>query len=133
MQTREHAAAACAARVAVVGTGYVGSTTAYALLISGTAAEIVLIDRDSQRAKGHVQDLKDAELFSHTTRVLAGEFADCGSADVVIVTAGVGHRPGSPRLEYLREMHRSSRGSWRKFRNSTLVGFCSSLQIRLTC
>jgi len=81
----------------------VGSTTAYALLISGTAAEIVLIDRDHRRAEGHVQDLKDAELFSHTARVLAGDFADCGSADVIIVTAGVGHRPGSPRLEYLRE------------------------------
>jgi len=103
MQTPPNAAATRAARVAVVGTGYVGSTTAYALLISGTAAEIVLIDRNSQRAKGHVQDLKDAELFSHTTRILAGNFADCGSADVIIVTAGVGHRPGAPRLEYLKE------------------------------
>ena len=103
MPTPPNAAATRAARVAVVGTGYVGSTTAYALLISGTAAEIVLIDRNSQRAKGHVQDLKDAELFSHTTRVLAGDFADCGSADVIIVTAGVGHRPGAPRLEYLKE------------------------------
>jgi L-lactate dehydrogenase len=103
MQTPPNAVATRAARVAVVGTGYVGSTTAYALLISGTAAEIVLIDRNSQRAKGEVQDLKDAELFSHTTRILAGDFADCGSADVIIVTAGVGHRPGAPRLEYLKE------------------------------
>ena len=103
MQTPTNDAATRAARVAVVGTGYVGSTTAYALLISGTAAEIVLIDRTSPRAKGHVQDLKDAELFSHTTRVLAGDFADCGSADVIIVTARVGHRPGAPRLEYLKE------------------------------
>src|SRR5262249_13301118 len=90
MQITPYAAATRAARVAVVGTGYVGSTTAYALLISGIAAEIVLIDRNNQRAKGHVQDLKDAELFSHTTRVLAGDFSDCASADVIIVTAGVG-------------------------------------------
>lgn len=103
MQTPQNAAATRAARVAVVGTGYVGSTTAYALLISGTAAEIVLVDRHSERAQGHVQDLKDAELFSHATRVLAGDFADCETADVIIVTAGVGHRPGAPRLEYLRE------------------------------
>jgi malate/lactate dehydrogenase len=53
-------------RVATVGTGFVGSTTAYALLISGAAAEIVLIDRDRRRAEGHVQDLRDAELFSPT-------------------------------------------------------------------
>jgi L-lactate dehydrogenase len=92
-----------AARVAVVGAGYVGATTAYALLISGAAAEIVLIDRDHERAKGHVLDLEDAELFSHTARVLAGDFSDCATADVIILTAGVGHRPGAPRLEYLKE------------------------------
>jgi L-lactate dehydrogenase len=92
-----------AARVAIVGAGYVGATTAYALLLSGAAAEIVLIDRDHERAKGHVLDLKDAELFSHTAHVLAGEFSDCAIADVIILTAGVGHRPGAPRLEYLKE------------------------------
>jgi threonine dehydrogenase-like Zn-dependent dehydrogenase len=76
-------------RVAIVGTGFVGSTTAYALLISGTAAEIVLIDRDRRRAEGHVHDLRDAEVYSHSTRVFAGEFGDCCSADVTIITTGV--------------------------------------------
>ena len=41
-------------RIAIVGAGLVGSTTAYALMMSGMAAEIVLIDRDSRRAEGHV-------------------------------------------------------------------------------
>jgi malate/lactate dehydrogenase len=58
-------------RVGIIGTGFVGSTTAYALLISGIAAEIVLIDQDRRRAEGHVQDLRDAELFSHHTRIFA--------------------------------------------------------------
>src|SRR5262249_62296909 len=69
-------------RVAIVGTGFVGSTTAYALLISGTAAEIVLIDRDRRRAEGHVHDLRDAEVFSHTTRVVAGEIGVFGAPPV---------------------------------------------------
>src|SRR5262249_61730626 len=69
-------------RVAIVGTGFVGSTTAYALLISGTATEIVLIDRDRRRAEGHVHDLRDAEVFSHTTRVVAGGICGCCSAAV---------------------------------------------------
>ena len=56
-------------RVAIVGTGFVGATTAYALLLSGTAAEIVVIDRHPERAEGHVNDLKDAALFSHNTHV----------------------------------------------------------------
>jgi L-lactate dehydrogenase len=87
-------------RVAIVGTGFVGSTTAYALLLSGTVAEIVLIDRDKRRADGHVQDLRDAEVFSHTTRVVAGQFDDCCSADVIIITAGVSQSGQRSRLDF---------------------------------
>lgn len=90
-------------RVAIVGTGFVGATTAYALLISGTAAEIVLIDRHPERAEGHVSDLKDAALFSHNTHVVAGDFSDCGDADVIIITAGVSQAGLTSRLDNLRE------------------------------
>ena len=92
------------ARVAIVGTGFVGATTAYALLISGAVAEIVLINRDKKVAEGHVNDLRDAELFTHTTRVVAGDFSDCGAADVIIITAGVHQTPGMrSRLDDLKE------------------------------
>jgi L-lactate dehydrogenase len=90
-------------RVVIVGTGFVGSTTAYALLLSGTAAEIVLIDRDKRRADGHVQDLRDAEVFSHTTRVVSGQFDDCCSADVIIITAGVSQSGHRSRLDSLNK------------------------------
>jgi L-lactate dehydrogenase len=90
-------------RVAIVGAGLVGSTTAYALLLSGLAAEIVLIDRHERRADGHVQDLRDAEVFSHTTRVVAGQFDDCCSADVIIITAGVSQSGQRSRLESMNE------------------------------
>src|ERR1700761_5018308 len=90
-------------RVAVVGTGFVGSTTAYALLLSRIPAEIVLIDRDQRRADGHVQDLRDAEVFTHTTKVVAGQFADCCSADVVIITAGASQSGRTSRLDSLHE------------------------------
>jgi L-lactate dehydrogenase len=90
-------------RVAIVGTGFVGSTTAYALLLSRTPAEIVLIDRDKRRADGHVQDLRDAEVFSHTTRVVTGQFDDCCSADVIIITAGASQSGRRSRLENLNE------------------------------
>jgi L-lactate dehydrogenase len=76
-------------RVAIVGTGFVGATTAYALLISGTAAEIVLIDQDRARAEGHANDLRDAALFSSNAKVLVGDFADCHDADVTVIAAGV--------------------------------------------
>lgn len=92
------------ARVAIVGTGFVGSTTAYALLISGSAGEIVLVDRNKKLAEGHVHDLRDAEVFSHTTRVVAGDFSDCCSADITIITAGVSQSTSmKSRLDNLKE------------------------------
>jgi L-lactate dehydrogenase len=90
-------------RIAIVGAGFVGSTTAYALMMSGIAAEIVLIDRDSRRAEGHVSDLRDAEVFSHTTRICAGDFSDCCSADVAIITAGISQSGQKSRMEGLRD------------------------------
>ena len=90
-------------RVAIVGTGFVGSTTAYALLMSGITTEVVLIDRDLRRAEGHVHDLRDAEVFSQNTRISAGEFGDCCSADVTIITAGVSQAGMKSRLDGLKE------------------------------
>ncbi len=90
-------------RIAIVGTGFVGSTTAYALLLSKTPAEIVLINRDRRRADGHVQDLRDAEVLSHTTRIIAGEFDDCCSADVIIFAVGVSQSGQGSRLDSLND------------------------------
>jgi L-lactate dehydrogenase len=91
------------ARVAVVGTGFVGATTAYALLISGTVAEIILIDKDETIVRGHVNDLRDAALFSHNTRVLAGNYSDCCDADVIIIAAGVSQASMTSRLDNLKQ------------------------------
>jgi L-lactate dehydrogenase len=90
-------------RIAVVGTGHVGSTTAYALLISGITAEIILIGRDRQRTEGHVHDLRDAEVFSHRTRIFAGDLGDCCSADITIITAGVSQSGAKSRLDGMKE------------------------------
>jgi L-lactate dehydrogenase len=90
-------------RVAIVGAGFVGSTTAYALMMSGIAAEIAIIGRDLRRTEGQVSDLRDAEVFSHTTRVFIGDFSDCCSADVTVITAGVSQSGQKSRAEGLRE------------------------------
>jgi len=90
-------------RIAIVGAGFVGSTTAYALMMSGMAIEIVLIDRDWRRAEGHVNDSRDAEVLSHATRILVGDFSDCCSADATIITAGVSQSGQQSRMEGLRD------------------------------
>jgi L-lactate dehydrogenase len=90
------------ARVAVVGTGNVGSTFAYALLLSGLAAEIVLVDVDRARAEGEAMDLNHAVPFAHPTRIWAGGYDDCAGAGVTVITAGANQKPGETRLDLVR-------------------------------
>lgn len=90
------------ARVAVVGCGNVGATFAYALLLSGLAAEIVLIDYNRQKAEGEAMDLGHTEPFAHPTRIWAGDYADTQGAIVTVIAAGVGQKPGETRLDLVK-------------------------------
>ena len=89
-------------RVAVVGAGNVGSTFAYALLLSGFASEIVLIDANRARAEGEAMDLNHTVPFTHPTRIWAGDYSDCTGAAVTVLAAGVGQKPGQSRMDCLR-------------------------------
>jgi L-lactate dehydrogenase len=90
-------------RVAIVGMGNVGSTFAYALLLSGMASEIVLIDANRAKAEGEAMDLNHAVPFSLPTRVLAGDYADCAGAAVTMLAAGAGQKPGETRLDLIKK------------------------------
>lgn len=89
-------------RVVVVGTGNVGSTFAYALLLSGLASEIVLIDANHKKAEGEAMDLNHAVPFAPPARIWAGDYKDCAGAAVTVVTAGTGQKPGESRLDLLK-------------------------------
>ncbi len=89
-------------RVAVIGMGNVGATFAYALLLSGLAAEIVLIDVNRAKAEGEAMDLSHTEPFAHPTRIWAGDYSDCASADVIVLTAGAAQHPGETRLDLVK-------------------------------
>ena len=91
-----------ATRVAVIGMGNVGATLGYALLFSGLAAEIVLIDRNRAKAEGEAMDLNHAVPFARPTRIWAGDYNDCAAAAVVVIAAGAGQKPGETRLDLLQ-------------------------------
>ena len=62
------------ARIAVIGCGHVGSTSAYSLLLRGIAQEIVVIDEDRDRLIGEVMDLQHSVSLFRPIRVWAGDF-----------------------------------------------------------
>ena len=90
-------------RVSIVGTGNVGTTYAYALLLSGLASEIVLIDANRAKAEGEAMDLNHAVPFTHPTHVWAGDYSDCSGSAVTVLTAGAGQKPGETRLDLIKK------------------------------
>ncbi len=87
------------ARVVIVGAGSVGSTFAYTLVNSGLAQEIILIDKDRQRAQGEVMDLNHGLFFAPPVDIEVGDYEDCAGARVVVITAGAAQKPGESRLD----------------------------------
>ncbi|HML40710.1 MAG TPA: L-lactate dehydrogenase [Bellilinea sp.] len=89
-------------RVAIVGCGNVGATFAYALLLSGLASEIVLIDANHAKAEGEAMDLNHAMPLGRPVRIWAGDYEDCKGALLTVVTAGAAQRPGETRLDLVQ-------------------------------
>src|SRR3954471_15686935 len=89
-------------KVGVVGTGFVGATAAYALVIRGVGREIVLVDKNEARAAAEADDIRHAVPFAHPLEVRAGQYADLAGCEVVVLCAGVGQKPGETRLMLLQ-------------------------------
>lgn len=90
-------------RIAVIGTGMVGSSFAYAAMIKGLAAELILIDASEEREEGEVMDLSHGLIGTETGHVRGGDFKDCGDVDVVVITAGAAQKPGETRLDLVNK------------------------------
>ena len=89
-------------KVGIVGAGLVGSSAAYAMVLHGSAAELVLVDANEKLAAAHAEDILHATPFAHASRVSAGPASALDGAGVVVLTAGVGQRPGETRLDLLQ-------------------------------
>lgn len=88
-------------KIGIVGAGLVGSTAAYALVMRGVGRDVVLIDRNQARAQAEADDIMHAVPFAHPLNVMAGDYPDLAGSRVVILTAGVGQKPGETRLQLL--------------------------------
>ena len=90
-------------KVAVVGCGFVGSASAFALMESGLFSEMVLIDVNKEKAEGEALDISHGLPFAKPMQIYAGDYQDAGDAAVVVVTAGAGQKPGETRLDLVKK------------------------------
>ena len=87
-------------KVAIIGLGKVGITTAYAILLKGLATELVLVSRSAKKAEGERRDLVHGSPFYPGTKITATDnYADLKGTDLIIFTAGCGQKPGQTRLD----------------------------------
>lgn len=88
-------------KVGIVGSGNVGATAAFAMVLRGAASEVVLVDKNPDLARAQAQDILHATPFSYAARIRGGEIADLAGAGVVVLAAGVAQQPGETRMHLL--------------------------------
>lgn len=89
-------------KVGIVGSGFVGATAAYALVMGGVGREVVLVDKNADRARAEADDIRHAVPFAQPLTVLAGDYDALAGAKVVVLCAGVNQKPGETRLQLLQ-------------------------------
>ncbi len=90
-------------KISIIGTGMVGSATAFSLLQSGVALELLLIDKNKDRAEGEAMDLSHGVPLAQAVNVRSGEYADLLGSDIVIITAGAPQKDGETRLDLVHK------------------------------
>ncbi len=87
-------------KLGIIGAGGVGSATAYAATLRGSASEIVLYDIDGKRAHAEALDIAHGSMFAHEANIIGGsELETLKDADMIIITAGARQEPNQPRME----------------------------------
>lgn len=86
-------------KISIIGAGFIGATTAFSLMQNGIAREIVINDINQEKALGEVLDLMQGNSLCKPCNISLGSLEDTANSDIIIITAGVGQKPGETRLD----------------------------------
>ncbi len=92
---------AMSSKIVLIGSGAVGATFAYTVLLKGLANELVIIDVNQDKAMGDVLDLNHGLMLANPMKITAGDYPDCKDADIIVITAGAAQRPGETRIDLM--------------------------------
>ena len=90
-------------KVVIVGAGFVGSSVAFAVAMSGIASELVLIDVNYEKAIGEAMDLNHGLAFMSPCDIRSGDYTEIKDADIIVIAAGSGRKPGETRLDLAKK------------------------------
>lgn len=90
-------------KVAIIGAGFVGASTAFALSLKQMTNEMVLIDVFKDKAAGEAMDINHGLPFVGQMNVYDGDYKDVADCDAIIITAGANRKPGETRIDLARK------------------------------
>lgn len=90
-------------KVAVIGCGFVGATSAFSLINSGLFSEMVLIDANKEKAEGEAMDLSHGSAYQNPMNIYAGTYDDIVDAGLIVITAGANQKPEETRLDLVKK------------------------------
>ncbi len=92
-----------ARKVALIGCGFVGSASAFALMQSGLFSEMVLIDANTAKAEGEALDIAHGLSYAKPMQIYAGTYEDIADAAIIVISAGANQKPGETRLDLVKK------------------------------
>ncbi len=90
-------------KIAVIGAGAVGATTAYSIAMKNLVSELVIIDVNTDKAEGEAMDINHSLSILGEMNVHCGGYSDIKDCSVIIVAAGVSRKPGETRLDLAKK------------------------------
>ena len=88
---------------AIIGCGFVGTASAFALMQSGLFTEMVLLDANHQKAEGEAEDIVHGIPFGRPMQIYAGDYDDIADAAIIVITAGANQKPDETRLDLVHK------------------------------
>jgi L-lactate dehydrogenase len=90
-------------KCAIIGCGFVGSSSAFSLIQSGLFSELVLIDANTAKAEGEAMDLSHGLPFARPMEIYAGSYDDLTDCGLIIITAGANQKPNETRMDLVNK------------------------------
>jgi len=90
-------------KVALIGCGFVGSASAFALMQSGLFSEMVLIDANTAKAEGEALDIAHGLSYAKPMQIYSGTYEDIADAAIIVISAGANQKPGETRLDLVKK------------------------------
>lgn len=109
-------------KVAVIGCGFVGSSSAFALMQSGLFSELVLLDVNKDKAIGEAMDISHGTALNAPMNIYAGDYEDLKDAAIIVVTAGAAQKPGETRLDLIKKNIMIHKGIMENIRKQNCEG-----------